>query len=392
MEMQYNFDERVDRINSNCLKWDLVERSHGDNEILPLWVADMDFKVPEEIAQAITKRLQHPIFGYSLKPHSYYKAVIEWFEKRFAWEIKKEWIKFALGVVPGLNTLVAAFTQPGDEVIIQTPVYHPFYSIIKNNGCQVLENPLICNHGRYEMDFENLEKIITKRTKMIMICSPHNPVGRVWTKEELTRVGEICIKHDVLIVVDEIHADIVFKPNIHTVFANISEEFADHSIICTAPNKTFNIAGFKTANIIIKNEKLRNQYVIQMDKHCVEGPTILGAVAQEAAYTKGEDWYQELMKYLTDNLEYTLDFFERRIPKIKIQRPEGTYLLWLDCTDLNMSKEELKNFFLKKCKVWLNEGSMFGKAGDMFQRINIGTSRVVLTEALERIEREVNKL
>ncbi|MEG1256586.1 MalY/PatB family protein [Clostridium sp.] len=390
--MQYNFDERVDRINSNCLKWDLVERSHGDNEILPLWVADMDFKVPEEIAKAITKRLQHPIFGYSLRPPSYYKAVMEWFEKRFGWKIKKEWIKFAPGVVPGLNTLVAAFTQPGDEVIIQTPVYHPFYTIIKNNGCQVLENPLICNHGRYEMDFENLKRIITKRTKMIILCSPHNPVGRVWTKEELIRLGEICIKHDVLIVVDEIHGDIVFKPNTHTVFADISEEFADHSIICTAPNKTFNIAGFKTANIIIKNEKLRNQYVIQMDKHCIDGPTTLGAVAQEAAYTKGEDWYQELMKYLADNIEYTLDFFERRIPKIKIQRPEGTYLLWLNCTDLNMSKEELKNFFLKKCKVWLNEGSMFGKAGDMFQRINIGTSRGVLTEALERIEREVNKL
>ncbi|MEG2289054.1 MAG: MalY/PatB family protein [Clostridium sp.] len=390
--MKYNFDEKVNRINSDSLKWGLIERTHGDSEILPLWVADMDFKVPEEIAMAITNRLQHPVFGYSRIQPSYYKAAMDWFEKRFDWNVEKNWIKFAEGVVPGLNSLVAAFTQPGDEVIIQTPVYHPFYKIIKNKGCQVVENPLICNDGRYEMDFENLEKVITKKSKMMIICSPHNPVGRVWTKEELIKVGEICIKNNILIVVDEIHADIVFKPNTHTVFAKISEEFAQHSIICTAPNKTFNIAGFKTANIIIKNEKLRDKYVIQMDRDCVEGPTILGAIAQEAAYSKGEEWYQEMMEYVESNIDYTIEFIEKRIPKIKIQRPEGTYLLWLDCTDLGMSKEELKNFFLKKCKVWLNEGSMFGQAGDMFQRMNIATSREVLTDALKRIEREVNNI
>lgn len=390
--MKYSFDEKVDRIGSNCLKWDLINRTYNDSEIIPLWVADMDFKVPEEIGDAIRKRLEHPIFGYSLTPPSYYKAAINWFDKRFQWKVEKGWIKFAPGVVPGLKTIVAAYTKPGDEIIIQTPVYHPFYSIIKNNGCQVVENPLTCKDGRYEMDFDNLEKIITKKTKMIILCSPHNPVGRVWTVEELKMVGEICIKNNVLVVVDEIHADIVYKPNIHTVFASINEEFADNSIICTAPNKTFNIAGFKTANIIIKNEKLRNQYILQMEKDCIEGATTLGAVAQEAAYTSGEEWYQGLMEYLAGNIDFTLEFFDKRIPKIKIRKPEGTYLLWLDCSGLNMKPEELSNFFLKKCKVWLNDGSMFGHDGAMFQRMNIGTSRVVLQEALERIEREVNKL
>lgn len=390
--MKYDFNEKVERLGSNCIKWDLINRTYNDSEIIPLWVADMDFKVPEEIGDAIRERLEHPIFGYSLTPSSYYKAAINWFYKRFCWRVEKPWMKFAPGVVPGLKTIVAAYTKPGDEIIIQTPVYHPFYNIIKNNGCQVVENPLIYKDGRYEMDFDNLENVISKKTKMIILCSPHNPVGRVWTKEELKRVGEICIKNNVLVVADEIHADIVYEPNVHTVFASISEEFADNSIICTAPNKTFNIAGLKTANIIIKNEKLREQYILQMEKDCIEGPTTLGSVAQEAAYTSGEEWYQDLMKYLTENIDFALDFFEKRIPRIKIRRPEGTYLLWIDCSELNMKPEELSDFFLKKCKVWLNDGSMFGHAGAMFQRMNIGTSRVVLKEALERIEREVNKL
>ena len=391
-DMKYDFNEKVERLGSNCIKWDLINRTYNDSEIIPLWVADMDFKVPEEIGDAIRERLEHPIFGYSLTPSSYYKAAINWFYKRFGWRVEKPWMKFAPGVVPGLKTIVAAYTKPGDEIIIQTPVYHPFYNIIKNNGCQVVENPLICKDGRYEMDFDNLEKVISKKTKMIILCSPHNPVGRVWTKEELKRVGEVCIKNNVLVVADEIHADIVYEPNVHTVFASISEEFADNSIICTAPNKTFNIAGLKTANIIIKNETLREQYVLQMEKDCIEGPTTLGSVAQEAAYTSGEEWYQDLMEYLTENIDFTLDFFKKRIPRIKIRRPEGTYLLWIDCSELNMKPEELSDFFLKKCKVWLNDGSMFGHAGAMFQRMNIGTSRVVIEEALERIEREINKL
>ena len=391
-KMKYNFDERVERRDTNSIKWDTAERSYGDKDIIPLWIADMDFKVPQEIVDAIKKRADHGVFGYTRRSPESYASVIGWMKRRYNWEIEREWIKFAPGVVPGLNIVVQAYTKPGDEIIIQTPVYHPFYSIVKNNGCQIVENPLKCVKGKYEMDFENLKKIITKKTRMIILCSPHNPVGRVWTKEELIQLGNIAIENNILVVVDEIHGDLVYKPNVHTVFASISEEFADNSIICTAPNKTFNIAALKTANIIIKNKTLRNQYALQFEKSFIEGPTVLGDVAQTTAYTHCDQWYEEMMKYVTDNLEFTLNFFKTRIPKIKIARPEGTYLLWLDCSGLHMNNEDLNNFFIKKCKVWFNNGATFGKAGDNFVRLNIATSRSVLQEAYERIEREVNIL
>lgn len=390
--MKYNFDERVERRNTNCIKWDTAERSYGDKDIIPLWIADMDFKAPQEVVDAIKERAEHGVFGYTRRSQESYKSVIGWMKKRYNWDVKREWIKFAPGVVPGLNIIVQAYTKPGDEIIIQTPVYHPFYSIIKNNGCQIVENPLKYAKGRYEMDFDNLKKSITKKTRMIILCSPHNPVGRVWTKDELMQLGNIALENDILVVADEIHGDLAYKPNVHNVFASISEEFADNSIICTAPNKTFNIAGLKTANIIIKNPKLRSQYELQFERAFLEGPTVLGDIAQTAAYTHGEQWYEEMMEYVTGNLEYTMDFFKTRIPKIKITRPEGTYLLWLDCSALHMTNEDLNDFFIKKCKVWFNNGESFGKAGANFVRLNIATSRSVLQEAYERIEREINIL
>ena len=390
--MKYNFDEIIERRNTNCIKWDSAERTYGDKDIIPLWISDMDFKVPQEVVDAIKERADHGVFGYTRRSKESYEAVIGWMKRRYNWDIKKEWIKFAPGVVPGLNIIVEAYTKPGDEIIIQTPVYHPFYSIVKNNGCQIVENPLKSVKGRYEMDFDNLKKVISKKTKMIILCSPHNPVGRVWTREELVQLGNIALENNLLVVVDEIHGDLVYKPNVHTVFASISEEFADNSIICTAPNKTFNIAALKTANIIIKNKKLRDQYTLQFEKAFLEGPTVLGDVAQTAAYTHGEQWYEEMMEYLTENLEFTINFFKTRIPKIKVLRPEGTYLLWLDCSALHMNNEDLNDFFIKKCKVWFNNGESFGKAGTNFVRLNIATSRRVLREAYERIEREINIL
>lgn len=389
---EYNFDKIVNRKGSNCIKWDQLKQTYGDDDLIPLWIADMDYEVAPEIVEAIKQRIEHQIYGYTFIPDSYYNAAINWFQKRFQWTVKKEWFEFAPGVVPGINIIIGAYTKPGDDVIIQTPVYHPFAKLIKDNGCSVIENPLKRNGNRYEMDFENLEKVITPRTRLMILCSPHNPVGRVWTKEELKKLGEICIKHNILIVSDEIHADIVYKPNTHTVFSSINEEFAQNSIVCTAPNKTFNIAGFKTANIIIPNEKLRKEYQIQADKLCIQGGSVPGDIAQEAAYSKGESWYQELMKYLDKNLEFSIDFFEKRIPKIKVIPPEGTYLLWLDCEELNMNENQLNNFFIKECKILLNEGIIFGKESKLFQRMNIATSKKVLQEALERIEKAVNKL
>lgn len=390
--MKYNFSEKIERTNTNCIKWDSSDRAHGDKDIIPLWIADMDFKVPEEVVQAIKERADHGVFGYTRRSKESYEAVISWMKRRYDWDVEREWIKFAPGVVPGLNIIVEAFTKPGDEVIIQTPVYHPFYSIVKNSGCQIVENPLKCVKGRYEMDFDNLKKVISKKTRMIILCSPHNPVGRVWTREELINLGNIALENNIIVVSDEIHGDLVYKPNKHRVFAAISEEFADNSIICTAPNKTFNIAALKTANIIIKNKKLRDRYSVQFEKSFIEGPTVLGDVAQTAAYNHGEQWYEELMEYLAGNLEYTLNFFKTRIPKIKVSRPEGTYLLWLDCSALHMSNEDLNEFFLKKCRVWFNNGENFGKAGSNFLRLNIATSRSTLKEAFERIEKEINAI
>lgn len=389
--MNYSFDEKVERRNTNCIKWDAMEEDYKDKDIIPLWIADMDFKVPVEVVEAIKERADHGIFGYTRRSEESYNSVINWMKKRHNWDVKREWIKFAPGVVPGLNIILQSFTKPGDEVIIQTPIYPPFYSVIKNSGCQVVKNPLKCVKGRYEMDFDNLRRCISNKTRLIILCSPHNPVGRVWSKEELTELGKIALENNIIVVSDEIHGDLVYSPNVHTVFATISDEFANNSIICTAPNKTFNIAGLKTANIIIKNKELRDIYTAQFEKSFIEGPTLLGDVAQTTAYSKGESWYLELMKYLRGNLDYTLDFFQKRIPKIKINRPEGTYLLWLDCSALNMTQEELKEFFIKKCKVWLNDGTTFGKDGINHLRLNIATNRDVLKEAYERIEREINK-
>ncbi|WP_061994713.1 MalY/PatB family protein [Clostridium sp. ATCC 25772] len=390
--MKYNFDEIPNRIGTNCAKWDNRRAIFGRDDVIPMWIADMDFGVEPAIVKAMEERLKHEVFGYTYSPDSYYKSVINWMQKRFQWKIEKDWIKFTPGVVPGVNSIIAAFTKPGDQVILQTPVYHPFYRLIKNNDCEVLENPLVYDGSNYKMDLENLKKIITDKTKMIILCSPHNPGGRVWTMKELKELGEICIENNILVVSDEIHGDIVYKPNKHTVFAQINDEFANNSIICTAPNKTFNIAGLETANIIIQNEKLRKQFEIQLDKHCIHGPNIMGAVALEAAYVNGEQWYNQLMDYLNKNVEFVLNYFENKIPKIKVQRPQGTYLLWLDCSQLNMSNDELNKFFINKCKVGLNNGKMFGHAGEQFQRMNIGTSRKIIEEALNRIENAINSL
>lgn len=390
--MEFKFDEIIDRKNTNSIKWDRAKDIAGREDVIPLWVADTDFASPKEVREAIVKRLEHPIYGYTYLGDSYYEAACNWFYKRFGWKVDKSWICFAGGVVPGLNTIVAAFTKPGDEVIIQSPVYAPFYRVVQNNGCTVVENPLINRAGHYEMDFQQLERCITNRTRMLILCSPHNPVGRVWTKEELRNLGEICIKHGIIIVSDEIHGDIVYEPHVHTVFSTISEEFAENSIICTAPNKTFNIAGFKTANIIIKNKKLREEYNLQNEKYYIEGLTIMGAVAQEAAYTYGEQWYKELMKYLKGNVDFVLEYFKENIPEIKIHRPEGTYLLWLDCSHLGLEGEALWRFFIDECKVWLNGGESFGTSGKAFMRMNVGTNRQILIEAVEKIDIAVKKL
>lgn len=390
--MYYNFDKVIERFNTKCAKWDKVEELYGEKDVLPMWVADMDFEIPKPALDAIKRRAEHGIFGYGILTDSYYEAVINWMEKRHNWSIKKEWIKFTPGVVPGLNYIVKAFTRPGDEIIVQTPVYYPFYKVIKNNGANIVKNPLIYKNNGYTMDFDDLENKITARTRMLILCNPHNPVGRVWTKEELTRLGEICLKHNVLVVSDEIHFDLIYKDYEHTMFGSISEKFAQNSIICTAPSKTFNIAGLQTSNIIIPNDKLRNLFSIELENNAVHGPNVFGSAALEVVYNEGEEWLCQLLQYLEGNLNFLIEYFKEKIPKLKVIKPEGTYLVWFDCSELNMTADELRDFFVKKCKIGLDDGIMFGEEGAQFQRINIACPRSVLEDGLKRIEKAVNGL
>jgi len=390
--MRYDFDKVVNRFNTESVKWDLVKEKYGNKDVIPMWVADMDFEVAKPISEAIKKRASHEIYGYTLKGESYYEAVINWMDRHHNWHIKKEWINYTPGIVPALNYIIRTYANTGDEIIIQTPVYHPFYSSVKNNGCVIVENPLIYENGSYKMDYEDLKKKITRRTKILILCNPHNPVGRVWSKEELIKLGQICIDNNILVVSDEIHFDLIYKGNEHTVFASISEEFAQNSVICTAPSKTFNIAGLQVSNIIIPNDKLRNLYNITLENNSLTEINSFAAVALEAAYNEGEEWLNQLMQYLEENLNFLMKYFEERIPKIKVIKPEGTYLVWIDCLALNMCPSELEEFFVKKVKVGFNDGILFGVEGARFQRINIACARSVLNEALKRIEREISKL
>lgn len=386
----YNFDDLIDRRNTNCMKWDRLEELFGGTGLLPLWVADMDFSAPPAVLKAIKERTNHPIFGYNYSSDEYYQAVISWMKRRHNWNIDREWILFTPGVVPALSYSVKAYTEPDDNIIIQSPVYQPFYTTIENNGRNIITNPLIYRDGRYFMDYEDLEAKIDSKTKLLILCSPHNPVGRVWTKEELTKLGEICLKNDIIIISDEIHFDIVYKGYDHTVLANVSPEIRERCIICTAPSKTFNIAGLQISNIIIPNNELREKYSLELEKDHIIRPNVFGEGALVAAYNESEDWLDSLLEYLEKNRDFFISFVDKNIPQLKVVKPEGTYLLWVDFSDLGMNSEELRDFLVHKCKLAVNPGEMFGKESGLFQRFNIGCPRSILEEALIRIEKAVN--
>lgn len=392
--MNYNFDQQINRMNTASSKWDgahlfLGEQAKG---ALPMWVADMDFQVAPEIVAALQKRLDHAIFGYPMYTESYYAAVISWMRRRFDWALKQEWIHFSPGIVPGLNYIVQAFTKEGDGVAIQSPVYYPFNNCIVNNGRTVVLNCLKLKDGKYTMDYEDLEqKLGSGKVKLLILCNPHNPVGRVWTKEELTRLGEICIRHGVLVVSDEIHGDLTFKGFKTTAFASISEKFAQNSIVCTAASKTFNLAGLQVSNIIIPNQEIGVIFANHMKKLHLLKPNIFGQIATEAAYNYGEEWLEQLRDYLQGNLDYLTHYLESSIRKIKVIKPEGTYLIWLDCRELGMGVEGLKAFMLEKAKIAMDDGYLFGPGGEKFTRMNIACTRATLKEALARMERAVNE-
>ena len=389
--IKYNFDEVIDRKNTDSMKWSAsyLERHFGSADCVPLWVADMDFRTAQPVIDAVTERAGHGIYGYALAGDEFYEAVIKWQKRRNGWEVKKEWIVFSPGVVPALWHIVRTFCSPGEKVILQSPVYYPFYKVIEDNGCQVINNRLINNGGRYEMNFDELEKQAADGSvRMMILCSPHNPVGRVWTKEELRRVSEICFANDVLLISDEIHSDLVFRPNVHTPAASLSEELMMNTITCMAPSKTFNLAGVQVSDVIVPDRRLRRRLAGSLKSAGVM-PNVFGLAAQTAAYNEGEEWLEQLLEYLAGNLDFMENFITSELPEVKFRRPEGTYLAWLDFSGYGFTTEELQNRMKNKAGVALDDGYIFGDGGEPCQRINFACPRSVLIKAMERLRKGV---
>ena len=382
--MKYDFDEIIPRRGTNSYKWD----SAGDADVLPMWVADMDFRTAPPVVEALRKRVEHGIFGYVRVPDAYYAAVTNWFARRHDWQIEKEWIIYTTGVVPALSAVIKALTVPEDKVMVQTPVYNCFFSSIRNNGCGMITNPLIYRNGTYQIDFADLEqKAADPSVKVLLLCNPHNPAGRVWTKQELTRIGDICIRNNVWVVADEIHCELVFPGHTYIPFASISQEFLMHSVTCTSPSKAFNLAGLQIANIISADTDIRTKIdkAINVNEVCDVNP--FGVEALMAAYNDSEEWLEELKQYLFDNYNYLRAYFSEYLPEFPVSMLEGTYLVWVDCSVLNQSSDEIVKTLLEKEKLWVNEGSLYGEIGEGFIRINIACPRQQLIEGLNRLRR-----
>ncbi len=388
MERNLDFDTVVDRKNTNCLKYDFAVERGMPEDVLPLWVADMDFKTSSYVQDALNRQIEHGIFGYSESKDEYFEAVSGWMKRHHDWEVSKDWLVKTPGVVFALAMAVQAFTDPGDSVLIQLPVYYPFSSVIKGNSRVVVSNTLIYGEdNRYHIDFEDFEKkIVDENIKLFFLCSPHNPVGRVWTKEELLRLGDICYKHHVIVVSDEIHADFVFNGK-HQVFANLKKEYEEITITCTAPSKTFNLAGLQVSNVFIANPKLRKAFCKQIDIAGYSQLNVMGLVACEAAYRHGDEWYEAMLKYVKSNIDFTRKYVEENLPGVTMTEHEGTYLVWLDFRDTGLDVEQLEHMIVHEAKLWLDSGKIFGDSGKGFQRINVACPRVVLEEALTRIKR-----
>lgn len=388
--MKYDFDKIIPRRGTNSYKWD---SSPVGKDVLPLWVADMDFRTAPAITDALAKRVAHGIFGYSYVPDEYYTAVIRWFERRHNWSIRKEWMIYTSGVVPAISAIIKALTDPGDGVVVQTPVYNCFFSSIKNNGCRIVTNPLRHVGNTYYIDFDDLEqKTAAPDVKLLLLCNPHNPTGRVWTREELHRIGEICMRNSVTIIADEIHCELVFPGYTYIPFASVSEGFLRNSVTCVSPSKSFNLAGLQIANIISCDEDVRRKIdrAININEVCDVNP--FGIEATIAAYNEGEEWLLELLDYLKANYDYLCEFFRTHMPQISVNCLEGTYLVWTDCRTLQLSSEVLQTRLLKETGLWLNSGTMYGAEGEGFLRWNIACPRAVLEDALARFQRFVQCL
>ena len=390
--MKFNFDKIIDRTNNFSAKWSEMNKNFGTNDLLPMWVADMDFLTAPCVMEALKDRLEQGIFGYTTRPSSYNESIVNWLDNRFSWKINQEWLMFSPAVITSISLLIQNLTQKNDKIMIQEPVYSPFHSIVESNERNLVISPLVkLDDGSYVMDYEDIEAKI-KDVKVFILCNPHNPVGRVWTREELTRLGEICLKHNVLVISDEIHSDIILKNHKHTPFASISKEFRENTITCMAPTKTFNLAGLQSSFLVISNP----YYYEVMDKAFsildIKRNNAFSLVATEAAYNYGEDWLYELIKYIEDNVDFAIDYIKNYMPQLKVKKPEGTYLLWVDFSNLNVDKKDLKNALINKGRIALSDGSSFGIGGAGYYRINLACPRSMVLEGLKRIEFAIKSL
>ena len=388
----YDFDKVIDRHGTNCLKFDFAKERGKNGDELSLWVADMDFQVAKPITDALQAQVNHGIYGYTEVKSDYFDIVKNWFKDNFDWEIKKGSLVKTPGVVYAIAMAVKAFTKEGEAVIIQQPVYYPFSEMIIANNRKLVNSPLVLKDGRYEIDFEDFEKkIVENNVKLFILCSPHNPVGRVWSVEELKRIGDICIKHDVVIFSDEIHADFVYEPNKHHVFASLGESYAANSVIATAPSKSFNIAGLQVSNIFIENKKLRDAFRNEIVKSGYSQLNTMGLVAARAAYEFGKEWLDEVRAYIKDNLIFFRDYLKENIGELNLIEPEGTYLVWVDFGKLGLSEKKREDLIVNKAKLWIDSGAMFGADGEGFERFNIACPRSYLKEALDSLKKAVEE-
>jgi cystathionine beta-lyase len=382
-----NFDEVIYRKNTGSIKWDTMEEHGMPSDILPLWVADMDFNAPVGVIKALAERVEHGVFGYTKPMDSYYDAVISWMDRRHDWQIEKDWIMIVPGIVPAIHFAIHTYTKEGEGVLIQRPVYNPFTDAVVNNNRRLINSPLLVKGDRYEIDFDDFEKkIVDNKVKLFILCSPHNPVGRVWTREELKTMGDICLKQNVLIIVDEIHHDLVFKGNKHIPFANLGAKYSNNCITLTSPSKTFNLAGLHISNIIIENKEILKKLNSYLESIALTASNIFGIVGSEAAYNSGEEWLEELIDYLDGNKKLVQKFMAEKFPMIKVIDSEATYLLWIDFRGLGMEKEELEKFLAEKAKLWLNAGNIYGDEGLGYERINLACPRSTLEKGLQQLE------
>ncbi|WP_455628802.1 MalY/PatB family protein [Parabacteroides chinchillae] len=388
---QYNFDEVIERRGTNCIKHDLLKERFGDEKLIPLWVADMDFRTPDFIVEAIKKRCEHEVFGYTYGSDEYYESIINWVHYKHNWKIQKEWISYIPGIVKGISFALQCFTRPGDKVIIQPPVYHPFRIVPQSMKREVIYNPLKLVEGSYEMDFEQLESIIDEKCKVLILCNPHNPGGIVWKKETLVQLAEVCAKHHILVISDEIHAEMAYPQYKHYPFATVSDNAALCCITFMAPSKTFNIAGIVTSYAIIPNDRLRKEFYEFLEAGEFGDGTIFAYEATTAAYTYGAEWLQQMRMYIMENVRFVDEFIKTNLPKIKMYMPQASFLIWLDCRGLKLNQEELVDLFQNKAGLALNDGSIFGPGGEGHMRLNIGCPRSILETSLNALKKALNK-